>query len=378
MKNAKVSIDQTMLNQFTADDFKNIKLTTNRNPTDFDNEIYHEFITALFRIEKILAEVLSSNELAYILKEIQIQGSHIRKTFISFDKKPLARYFTSVINLIRNYSSEYEYSPCIDLFFRCCFKLELQNEWFNNPRANTSKPGKKAYELFNNLIELIRYESTQPEFKRQISDRNFNSLRNYQSAVDFVTKLLARRLLVLRVDFSYQSVYSNSVTPLQAKADLADFLQHFRRNHELTENLEGYLWKWEFSEAKKMHCHLLLFYDSSKVRDDAYWANRIVSLWEALGIPGQRRSYNGNKPENKQKFEDKGELGIGVVARIGDDSDTVNGKAKRDILLNIIVKYIMKPEQYLLAIPSGHEKDRLFGKGYGPNRHGKKKADKPE
>lgn len=231
----------------------------------------------------------------------------------------------------------------------------------------TSRPDKLAYELFNDFIDLIRKESREADFSRNISDREYNAIRNYKSAVKFVRKLLARRMLVLRVDLSYRSQYANTVTPLQAKADLADFLKHFRNDKKLTENLEGYLWKWEFSAKKKMHCHLLIFYDSSNVQNDSHWANRIATLWESLGGLGQRQSYNGNTKENKKKFEDKGELGIGVVARIGDDSENDLGKPKRDILLNIILKYIMKPEQYLLAIPRGNEKYRLFGKGYGPN-----------
>lgn len=335
------------------------------------NEIPHELTDGVFQaqiqIEAFVTELLSSDDPAFVMMERLIKRNDLRFVRNNLDRLPLARYFTTVINLLMHHSPAEEYSPHIELFFQCGIRLELWKEWFCNPRAYTSRPNKPAYELFNDFIDLIRQVSRESEFRRNISDCEYNASRNYKSAVKFVIKLLARRQLVLRVDFSYRSQYANTVTPLQAKADLADFLKHFRNDKKLTENLEGYLWKWEFSAKKKMHCHLLFFYDSSKVQNDAYWASRIVALWEDLGGLGQRKSYNGNTKENKKKFEDRGEIGIGVVARIGDDSENDLGKPKRDILLNIILKYIMKPEQYLLAIPRGHEKYRLFGKGYGPN-----------
>jgi len=329
---------------------------------DLTDGIYH----ALIQIEAFVTELLSSDDPAFVMTERVIQRNDLRTVRNHLERLALARYFTKVIDLLLHYSPEYEYSPNIALFFKCGIKLELWKDWFCRPLDYTSRPNKLAFELFNDYIDLMRKESREAEFSRNISDRKYNAIRNYQSAIKFVRKLFARRLLVLRVDFSYRSQYANTVTPLQAKADLTDFLKHFRRDKELTEHLEGYLWKWEFSIKKKMHSHLIFFYDSSKVKNDFYWASRIVTLWENLGGLGQRKSYNGNSKENKKKFEDRGELGIGVVVRICDDSENDLGKPKRDILLNIILRYIMKPEQYLLAIPRGHEKYRLFGKGYGP------------
>src|ERR1035437_8614521 len=124
------------------------------NTTSAIDVVCHEFIKALIRIEEFVAEVLSTDDPAFVMRERLIERNDIRKLQSHLDKLSLARHFTAVIKLFQNYSIEYKYSPHVELFFQCCFKLELASEWFSNPLANTSKP-KKQFELFNELLELI-------------------------------------------------------------------------------------------------------------------------------------------------------------------------------------------------------------------------------
>jgi hypothetical protein len=337
----------------------------------------HDFIQALISIEEFVAQVLSGDEPAFVFTEWVVERNDLKIFRRKLLELPLANNFAYVIKLLEYYSAEYKYSPHVHLFFQCCFKLELTKEWFSKPYAYTTKRGNKPkhqFELYNDLIDLIRTESRNAEFSGKISDRKFNSNRNFERAAAFITKLFSRRLLVLRVDFAYLPEYANTVTPEEAKADLAHFFFNFRHNKDLSEHLVGYLWKWEFSSLKKMHCHLLFFYDGSKVQDDAYWGNRIGVYWYEVITKGRGRYYNGNTQEHKEKFEKDGRLGIGMISRIHENPEMDTGKTMRDILINKIVKYFLKAEQYLLSVKLENAKGRLYGKGRGTNWRGKKKA----
>lgn len=360
------------INDLFEDDSTYVETDIDRNNTTLIGEAYHDFSKALIRIEKFVARVLSDDDPAFVMTERLIERNDLKIVKKYLERLPLARHFTHVIELFEYYSPEYEYSLHVDLFFKCCFELELGKEYFNKPLAYTSKQGKQAFELYNGLLDLIRIESRTAEFNGKISDREYNAIRNFKSAAPFVTSLFTCRLLVLRVDLYYQPIYANNVSAEEAKRDLAHFFNNFRRNKELTKHLDAYLWKMEFAPKKKIHTHFLFFYYGQKVQNDAYWANKIGAYWVDVITKGRGKFYNGNTKKNKAKFEKKGLLGIGMIDRINNDPNKDTGKAKRAILLNKIVKYILKPTQYLLANKLGHSKDRIYGKGYGPYRRHRK------
>jgi hypothetical protein len=218
------------------------------------------------------------------------------------------------------------------------------------------------------LIGLIRVESKSTEFREKVRNWHYNSNRNYSAAVEFVHGLFVRRLLVLRVDLYYHSDYASDVTPEDAKKDLARFLYNLRRNKELSDHLEGYIWKWEYGHQKKLHCHMLFFYDGSNVRNDAYWSYMLGTYWCEVITNGRGKFYNGNEMKNKAKYERNGLLGIGMISRIHEDPEKDAGKVMRDILINRILKYILKADQVLLAKNLGSATFRIFGKGRGYNQ----------
>ena len=149
---------------------------------------------------------------------------------------------------------------------------------------------------------------------------------------------------------------------------MAHFLYNLRRNKELSEHLEGYIWKIEFTPLKKLHFHMLFMLDSSDVQNDEYWANQYGMYWSEVITKGRGRFYNGNTPENKKRFEVNGLSGIGKIGRVHDNPADDFDLEKRNILLNTIVAYMLKPDQVLLATKLCDSKYRLFGKGIGRNR----------
>jgi hypothetical protein len=340
-------------------------------------EACFEFYNALIRIEDFVTEVLSSDDPGFVKQNRLLGRKDFRIEKESIVRLPLADYFPHVIKLLENYSPEYKYSHNVDLFFKCCFKLELGKEWFRDPSGYTTKRGDKPktqLELFHELIDLIRTESKTAEYDDKISHREHNATRNYESAVPFVTELFSQRQLVLRVDLYYQPEYAITTSAEEARADLAHFLYTFRHNKGLTKYLNGYLWKMEFGHLKGMHIHMLFFYDGANVKDDEYWANRIGTFWKDVITKGRGRYYNGNTAEHKAEYDKAGLLGIGMIDRINEDQDKDTRKKTRDILLTKIVKYLLKADQYLLATKLDNIKGRIYGKGYGPDWREKKKA----
>ena len=336
-----------------------------------------EFFDALIRIEEFVTKVLSSDDPGFVKQNRLLGRGDLRIAKENIKRLPLADYFPHVIPFFQNYSPEYRYSHAVELFFKCCFKLELGKEWFSNPKDYTTTRGDKPktqLELFHDLIDLIRTESRSAEFDGKIRRREHSAARNYESAVSFVTELFSKRQLVLRVDLYYISEYAISTSAEDAKADLAHFLYTFRHNKGLTKYLNAYLWKLEFGHLKGMHIHMLFFYDGANVKDDEYLANRIGTFWKDVITNGRGRFYNGNTAEHKAEYAKVGWQGIGMIYPIDEDPDKDTSKTTRDILTNIILKYLLKADQYLLATKLDNIKGRIYGKGYGPDRRGRKKA----
>lgn len=349
--------------QWIADDANRTETDENSQSVTHVDEAGQVFIEALVAIEEFVILVLDSDEPAFVLTERLIERNDLKRAKRNLELLPLAKSFTSVIELFQQYSPEYDYSQNVALFFKCCFTLELGKEWFTQPLGNTTKEGKLAFELFNQLVNLIRTEGRNAEFRGERDYKKSQAIRNYESAVKFIKPLFKRRQLVLRVDFAYQTKHASMITTEIVRKDLAHFLSNLRHNKKLSEHLEAYLWKIEYGFEKGFHIHCLFFYDGSKIQNDEWWGNRLGTYWKDLVTKGRGIFYNGNTKENKAKFDNLGLLGIGMIGRIHEEPEEDTDKEKRDILLNRIVAYLLKADQFLLAKKLSAGNARIFGKG---------------
>src|SRR5699024_9697409 len=62
------------------------------------------------------------------------------------------------------------------------------------------------------------------------------------------------------------------------------------------------------------HCHLLLIYNGSERQKDYNLGKEVGEKWQRI-TGGLGTYYNWNTPANKQKYADRGELGIGMIHR---------------------------------------------------------------
>jgi hypothetical protein len=164
----------------------------------------------------------------------------------------------------------------------------------------------------------------------------------FKKLKDYVDALFAKhsRLIVIRLDLSYH--VSNDLQPKQlvtlqqAKNDLAHLLKNTRHN-ALFEHVVGYIWKLEYGQSRGYHYHIILFFLGSKVQKDVYIAMQIGKYWSEVITNKRGHYYNCNN--DKAKHDSFGNLGIG---RINADDTRL-----RFNLLNKVVKYFIKKEQYL-------------------------------
>lgn len=287
-------------------------------------------------VESFIRRVLSSKEVAFKfgvgdaekdLKHLELAGSMrvARRIYI---------HFLNDLNPV--YRTNFKYGEHVELFLTCCEANILDcNDLEFDPLHVIAGMGKRVFEVYNDFVESIRLKSKEPDFKNRAAQRKSNSTRDFKHAKAYVNQLFGRyrRLLVLRVDLSYQKEQGRSVTLLQALRDIKEFSNKVRMK-KLYHGWVGFIRKLEYTHEKGFHFHMVIFYDGDIVRNDQYKAFQIVEYWQNTITKGDGLYYSCNA--NKQNYD---KLGIGMIHR-----DHVD---MRDVLVNKIIKYLCKPEQYI-------------------------------
>lgn len=328
---------------------------------DFDTNIYEKEIEGkitaivgndygnlLGSIHAFVDAVLSSKEPAF-------EKSIKRNGMMTIKARQLGRYFNLTRGFMDCYSAEYRYSEHVDLFFDCCKKLEMEREYINfrmGPSGPSSQVGKCMADIFEDLILQMREKSRTSEFKKKLRAREYNSIRNYESAKRFQEVLFDEysRLMVVRIDFGYLQEYAQNISTEEANKNFERFLNNRRGKPTLFHALVGYIAKLEWGQDKKHHFHVILYFDGSKVHKDSYLANEIGMYWKWIA-EGRGTFFNCNACKNKYK-----RLGIGMISH--DDMETRNN-------LLLAIRYMTKKEQYLHAEKIG-KNIRVFRRGTMP------------
>ena len=185
------------------------------------------------------------------------------------------------------------------------------------------------------------------------------NMKNYQSIMDYIYNLFSRyaRLLVIRLDLGYGKdvdtpcMTENEVYAAywQAKEDKEHLFNNMRTN-QIFDHMVGYIWRLEYGEEKGFHYHCIFFFDGSKVRQDISRANMIGEYWANNINQGNGVYHNCNRRKKKYKY-----CGIGMINHY----DT----ALIDNLKEYVVKYFVKPDEYLNRLMNAMNIGRTFGRG---------------
>lgn len=318
-------------------------------------------ISSLNPIEYFIRKVTRTKESGYLRQEKSLRDGAVA---INFKDTKLSIHFRAIksyILTIHHYEAIYIFSEYVTIFQESCRELKLSADLFNKPGFYVDQVKKYEADLFNDLIESIRVKAKSKEFKKRVSNRDTNASRMLNSINGYVDELFRRhsRLLVIRLDLSYRNINASTGLPQnhtslqQVKSDFRRFKNNMRHN-KLFQHLKGDIWKLEYGEFKGLHYHLILFFQGSEVKKDAYYGAQIGEYWQQ-SITKNRGAFHNCNAE-KKKYAELGILGIGMI-----DVGTEGGRELRSNLQNGIIRYLAKKEQHLKAKLTCKEK--VMGKG---------------
>ena len=92
------------------------------------------------------------------------------------------------------------------------------------------------------------------------------------------------------------------------------FINRVQNQDTCFKDLQGYAWAIEQGEKKGYHCHVLLIYDGHKHQSDFGIALQVGQCWKQI-TENKGYFFTSNSTEYKNKFDQKGMLGIGMIYR---------------------------------------------------------------
>ncbi len=321
----------------TSEQLENGKITTT---------IHLSHGSLYYSIEKFIENVIMTKELAY-----EFRWEKGKQRIYKFS---LANDYKMLKHFIGIFDEEKHYSENVQLFFQCCKKNNIgYYSFMSHPGVFLAEFGKIGAAVFNDLIEDIRSAAKSSSFKKKVSSRKHNCIRNYRSAEKYVKTLFMKysRMLVMRIDLGFRNDHpeqKNEMSLEKAQKYFFKFLNNIR-NTDIYRNQIGYIWKLESGREKGYHFHLMFFYDGSLSQKDHYIADQIgkywISLTEGVGI-----FYNCNASKHKYR-----NCGIGMVGH-SDDAMCKN--------LYLALKYLFKKDQFLSE--KFKLRTRVYGRGELP------------
>lgn len=260
---------------------------------------------------------------------------------------------------IQNHFSLHTFSPYVNLFFNI---------------ANTAK--EKNYSNLE-FLESLKTGMSETSFKKEIQQKKKAISKNKQSLLRYIESLFEyrSRLLILRMDFSYQQdgggffrtldnkkidlLFGTTSKELleewsiEVRAQRNLLLKNLKKKYK--KDLVGYVWKLEYGAEKAFHYHMMFFLDESNHRQDIKIAESIGEMWKHEITQGKGIYWNCNA--KKKNYEKNGRVATGKIKH--DDHELREN-------LNIMASYLTKPDYFVrLTLPNGV---RTFGKGSSPKK----------
>lgn len=209
--------------------------------------------------------------------------------------------------------SYHDLDPVFKLFVDLLSKDSALKSYFHFYNTSTMEKKAFAYDAFNKFINNFREQSSGADFTKIVKNRRRAASKNSRSALNLINNLfdIHSRLLVVRVDLSYAN--GSIICPDNCKSahlDLEKWLRHIRSGEKFSAFV-GYIWKLEFGPSRGLHFHVMLFFDSSKARNDINLGKIAGETW--INLTNKKGAY-WNCNANKLYYEKRGVLGIGSIS----------------------------------------------------------------
>lgn len=227
-----------------------------------------------------------------------------KKEFMTdFDMTTVCADIDQYLDVIAKLPNEYVYSPYIEAFIACSKEVGLISPCFlSTPRE------------CNELIAQLWQHCQTEHFKEAVRITHREADKRYRNYAQYVDALFDRndRIIVLRLDLSYQKIYTRQITLSKATSDMERLLNN-RRNNQLFKSNIGYIIKTEYGIERGIHFHVLLFFNGSqrKGTSHVHHAQQIGEYWCNEITMGQGSYWNCN--QNIEEFRTRERCGIGVI-----------------------------------------------------------------
>lgn len=313
----------------SAIDFDHNVWTTTNDAGEHITVIGEDFRNLRPMIDEYVMDISSSEAPAWEISKDAKGKTKLKGLYLS--------KYSRFLNALRNQTDPYLrsktrlYSNRFELFCEACDELDLKFESFKIPGAPSGCPGKLNADLENELIALIRSKAKEKVFTRNLYDRENTAKRRYQRGVDLVDGIfnIYAKVMVVRLDLYFDKESASELPIDRVQNDLARLWRNSKKN-KLFEHLVGYIRRIEYSEFKRYHIHLILFFNGHEVKKDYHYANEIGKYWVER-IRNGKGSFNNC---NKNKYE---QHGIGMIHHLD--------MQKRKWLKERCVRYLAKDDQ---------------------------------
>ncbi|MFZ6772335.1 hypothetical protein ACO0LB_06410 [Undibacterium sp. SXout7W] len=242
-------------------------------------------------------------------------------------KKPgLSSFFSEMfLNRQRAYPDYFQPSETVRLFLAIVDTFEPLLAGLRKRNLSLEELHAEQISLYNSLIQEIRKQGVEQEFKRAVLHRAQVANGNFDSATLYVNQLfeMYEKLHVVRVECG---VLANEVyilsedDALMAKyaKECLNNLNNNKRNNRLFADMAGYLWKLEYHPRRGYYFHFIFFFANVSVelskqltdRIGQYWVDRITNgrgkYWDCKSLKGKfLSSCIGVVEGNDQHLRDK-------------------------------------------------------------------------
>lgn len=199
------------------------------------------------------------------------------------------------------YDEDLEYSPLIQAYFDL---LPERIDWYDRAVFDEQR----VFRGFQDSLR-IRQQRFLNDFVAQVED-NLDQLSTYFDGL--VNKHC--KLLLVRVDLYY--LFERSPAIRQFDRDVKKLINRVQNKDTIFQDQVGYAYRLEQGgKSKGYHCHLLVIYNGSIRCKDEYLGQCIGELWKTKITQGDGLFFNCNQKLHKQRYEDDGVLGIGMILR---------------------------------------------------------------
>lgn len=262
-----------------------------------------------------------------------------------------SEHFTSVMRVVTKFWS---YRDELLTFWNC------PNATIKILQEDLSFKDVTVFSILNQIQLGVYDEIHGAIFKEAIRKRVRRSTEHFKSAERYLSQLRKEsgRLLVIRLDICFPTELKN-ISVQEVKSYFSCFSQKLRRSSSLV--FKGYIWKLEYGFNKSFHYHLIIFLCGRKHCHDIKLAQMIGEMWDKT-VNGKNCYFNCHSTKQLKHYRDI------VVGRLEQ-----NDHIKSDRLLNIVIRYFCKKDQFIMHKSILHK--NTFGTGLTLNN--RKKVGRP-